>query len=148
MDEIKQGNIQQGIWGQALVEADGDEAKTEAIYIRLRADSLRDEIQLMAIAEKEYAESSAAKTAPKNVTKPKPANRLEKPKQTTNEYAGYKYELNMTTGVARVLYDPHKNELDENIEGERFPNSYELRMLIDKRKELASLKDDSPHPFS
>ena len=46
MDEISDGKRNNGIWGQALVETEGDEKKAEAIYIKLRVQSLKDEIKL------------------------------------------------------------------------------------------------------
>ena len=53
MDELADGNKQRGIWGQAMVECEGNETKAEAAYIKLRVQSLKDEITLGNIIEDE-----------------------------------------------------------------------------------------------
>ena len=53
MDEIAEGEKQKGIWGQAMVECEGDTTKAEAAYIRLRVQALKDIITLGNIIENE-----------------------------------------------------------------------------------------------
>ena len=43
MREMQQGIRRDGLWAQALVEADGDPQKAQAAYIRLRLVTLRQE---------------------------------------------------------------------------------------------------------
>ena len=43
MHEMQQGIRRDGLWAQALVEADGDPQKAQAAYIRLRLLTLRQE---------------------------------------------------------------------------------------------------------
>ena len=47
MDEIASDKRHKGIWGQAIVKANGDEKKAEAEYIRLRVESLKDELEVI-----------------------------------------------------------------------------------------------------
>ena len=42
MEEINNDDLVPGIWGQAIVEADGDDKKALAKYIKLRVQSLKD----------------------------------------------------------------------------------------------------------
>ena len=44
--EIDSGQCRDGIWAQAMVEADMDQRKAGAKYIKLRVQSLKDEITL------------------------------------------------------------------------------------------------------
>ena len=46
INEIKSGKRREGIWGQALEKANGDLKKTEANYIKLRVQSLKDELEI------------------------------------------------------------------------------------------------------
>jgi hypothetical protein len=55
VDEIKRDEKREGLWAKALVEAEGDKEKTQALYIKLRVQSLKDEL--------EYAEYAAAEEA-------------------------------------------------------------------------------------
>ena len=45
MEEIANNECQKGIWGQAIVKSNGDEKKAEAEYIKLRVESLKDELE-------------------------------------------------------------------------------------------------------
>jgi len=53
MDEINSNNRQQGTWGKAIAEKNGDLKKAEANYITLRVEELKDEIELNNIIEDE-----------------------------------------------------------------------------------------------
>lgn len=46
MIEIERGERDYGVWGQAIVESDGNEQKAKAIYIQLRVSALRDDMIL------------------------------------------------------------------------------------------------------
>ena len=46
MDEIANNGRKKGIWGQAIVKSNGDEKKAEAEYIKLRVESLKDELEI------------------------------------------------------------------------------------------------------
>ena len=55
MDEIASDKRHKGIWGQAIVKANGDKNKAEAEYIRLRVESLKDELEVIKQNEHEEA---------------------------------------------------------------------------------------------
>jgi hypothetical protein len=55
MDEIANNNRQKGLWGQAIVKSNGDEKKAEAEYIKLRVESLKDELEIQKQNEDEQA---------------------------------------------------------------------------------------------
>ena len=42
MDELESGNRDNGLWGKALAESDGDEKKATAEYMKLRVVALTD----------------------------------------------------------------------------------------------------------
>ena len=71
MDEIANNIRNQGVWGQALVKANGDEKKAEAEYIKLRVDNLKDEILLDVIIEDEKLRAIQKMTLKKEAKKPK-----------------------------------------------------------------------------
>lgn len=53
LDEIEQGEIRRGIWGKALANSEGDEAKARSIYVSYRVEAMKDESQIIdAIADK------------------------------------------------------------------------------------------------
>ena len=58
--EVEAGNIREGLWAQALVKSDGDSTKAKIEYMKLRVQSLKDELILHAAEERELAKESAA----------------------------------------------------------------------------------------
>lgn len=48
MAELKDGARRDGIWAKALVDAEGNEAKAESLYIKYRVQALKDEMTLSA----------------------------------------------------------------------------------------------------
>ena len=46
MEEIKSKKRHDGIWGQALAETEGNEKKANALYIKLRVQSVKDELEV------------------------------------------------------------------------------------------------------
>ena len=46
MREIEQGIRRDGLWGKALAESDGDEKKARGQYLKLRVQSLKDELEI------------------------------------------------------------------------------------------------------
>ena len=61
-EEIDSGKIKKGVWTKALSEAEGDENKTKAIYIKLRFEKLSNEkieknIEFTGVWEKLYDET-------------------------------------------------------------------------------------------
>ena len=53
MEEIADNKRNKGLWGQAIVKSNGDEKKAEAEYIKLRVESLKDEIEIQKQEETE-----------------------------------------------------------------------------------------------
>ena len=58
--EVEAGNIREGLRAQALVKSDGDSTKAKIEYMKLRVQSLKDELILHAAEERELAKESAA----------------------------------------------------------------------------------------
>ena len=85
INEIKSGKRREGIWGQALEKANGDLKKTEANYIKLRVQSLKDEFEIQRNKERDrqLKKDEIAKLTKeikkKNQNKPfkKPSNGLQ-----------------------------------------------------------------------
>ena len=42
--ELRSGQIREGIWAQALAQADGNESRAQAIYMKLRVAAMKDEV--------------------------------------------------------------------------------------------------------
>ena len=58
--EVEAGDIREGLWAQALVKSDGDSTKAKIEYMKLRVQSLKDELILREAAEeKRVAEERA-----------------------------------------------------------------------------------------
>ena len=55
-EEIAANNIRPGLWAKAIAEADGDDAKAKARYIKLRVETMKAEADL-----KDYASENANK---------------------------------------------------------------------------------------
>ena len=49
--EVEAGDIREGLWAQALVKSDGDSTKAKIEYMKLRVQSLKDELILREAAE-------------------------------------------------------------------------------------------------
>jgi len=74
INEIKSGKRREGIWGQALEKANGDLKKTEANYIKLRVQSLKDEFE---IQKQENADRQIIEEEFQNLAKEKEIKRIE-----------------------------------------------------------------------
>jgi len=48
LSEIENGQRRDGLWAKALAHSDGSNEKAKSLYIKYRADSIRDEIALAA----------------------------------------------------------------------------------------------------
>jgi len=53
MEEVSQGTIRQGLWGQALAESEGDEEQARAKYLVVRVQSMIDEAKVRQFSEDE-----------------------------------------------------------------------------------------------
>lgn len=62
-EEIQRGEIRTGLWAKALAEADYDEAKAKARYLKLRVSSLKDEIASENMRERHNARSIQSQEA-------------------------------------------------------------------------------------
>jgi len=63
LSEVENGTRRSGIWAKALADAEGDDPKARALYLKYRAQAMLDEAWLAAEAEKLAAE--AEKNRPK-----------------------------------------------------------------------------------
>ena len=65
IQDLAEGKKDLGIWGKAFVDADGDEKKTEAVYIKLMVrhfkDTAKSEAELEAIWNENYQREQAEK---------------------------------------------------------------------------------------
>ena len=52
-EEIAANNIRPGLWAKAIAEADGDDAKAKARYIKLRVETMKAELDLGQFAREE-----------------------------------------------------------------------------------------------
>lgn len=61
-EEISRGKIRTGIWLKALSEAEGNESRAQAIYLKLRVDAMRQEFADALHAKSGQDDSGAAST--------------------------------------------------------------------------------------
>ena len=61
--EIAADKFRPGLWAKAIAEADGDDAKARARYIKLRVETLKAEAELNSFAEEEAARTAEATRA-------------------------------------------------------------------------------------
>lgn len=62
--EIESGQRRDGLWAKAMSESDMDQGKAGARYIKLRVQSLRDEITVLMAEAKGKSESAVAQLPP------------------------------------------------------------------------------------
>lgn len=62
-EEIAANSIRPGLWAKAIAEADGDDAKAKARYIKLRVETMKAEAELNSFAEEEAARTAEATRA-------------------------------------------------------------------------------------
>ena len=60
-EEIAANNIRPGLWAKAIAEADGDDAKAKARYIKLRVETMKAEADIQDYAS-EHANKAEAET--------------------------------------------------------------------------------------
>ena len=84
--DLAEGKKDLGIWGKAFVDADGDEKKTEAVYIKLMVrhfkDTAKSEAELEAIWNENYNREQIEKARQAKIRE---EERLEKEKQLQEE---------------------------------------------------------------
>jgi len=56
--EMQDGVIRDGLWAQALVEAEHDKNKAKSIYIRLRAESMQADTKMLLVRQIQQAMKS------------------------------------------------------------------------------------------
>ena len=56
VEEMKRNEKREGLWAKAIVEANGDRESAQAVYIKLRVQALKDEIEVAQYAEGEVKE--------------------------------------------------------------------------------------------
>jgi hypothetical protein len=56
--EMQDGVIRDGLWAQALVEANHDKNKAKSIYIRLRAESMQADTKMLLVRQIQQAMKS------------------------------------------------------------------------------------------
>ena len=59
--EIQDGVIRDGLWAKAVAEAGSDQAKTKALYIRLRAASMQEETKNLLVKQIQQGMKDALK---------------------------------------------------------------------------------------
>ena len=57
-EEIGANNIRPGLWAKAIAEADGDDAKAKARYIKLRVETMKAEADLSTFVKEETAKAT------------------------------------------------------------------------------------------
>ena len=125
MDEISDGKRNNGIWGQALVETEGDEKKAEAIYIKLRVQSLKDEIRLDTIVNNERLRELQSAFLEEEKTETI---------QTVEEYRGYQYvDQDGQLIITGLPYLPEHNDPCNICRGKEFSTFEELKSFVDDR---------------
>ena len=117
MEEIAKNERQKGIWGQAIVKSNGDEKKAEAEYIKLRVESLKDELEIQEQEEIEKATIQAELDKKAKEEKEKKAKEKAKTKQQiklekdNKEFDGFmfKYLIVLFIVVMIILFFNHWN---------------------------------------
>ncbi|MFI8744202.1 hypothetical protein ACIGKL_03465 [Pseudomonas sp. NPDC077186] len=71
LSEIENGQRRNGLWAKALAHSDGSNEKAKSLYIKYRADSIRDEIALAAKyketeKDKYHAQENKSTVTPEN----------------------------------------------------------------------------------
>ena len=101
LEEVEAGEIRKGLYAKAVAKADGDKEKADGIYLKLRVQSIMDDVESEQIdrrdGERAYKELQELRNA--EVIESKPDLKAE-----CRELLGYKgYELHKSTlGVYQV----------------------------------------------
>jgi len=109
-----------GVWGKSFVDADGDDKKTEAIYIKLMVqhykDTAKSEAELEAIWNENYQREQAEKAKKKRIENEKKTEKkriaeeehLEKLEEDKHKYQefnlNYFFGALVLSGIAYFLY--------------------------------------------
>jgi hypothetical protein len=70
LNEYSEGNRKTGLWAMSVVQSDGDENKARSVYLKLRVQSLKDEI-LISVTVDEWLKSLDVKGCPESRYDPK-----------------------------------------------------------------------------
>ena len=126
VEELEQGYKRDGLWGKAMEESDGSLDKAESIYIKLRVQSIKDEMEII-------ADEISMKTQRKKFEEEerKKAEKRSKFREFKNilEKKGYKL-----SGLRRHRRDD-RFFVDEPLGGRHHINSWEeLEEYVKNRK--------------
>jgi predicted xylose isomerase-like sugar epimerase len=83
-EEIAANNIRPGLWAKAIAEADGEDAKAKARYIKLRVETMKAEAELNSFAKEEAAKTAEA-TRAAEASKAKAAAEAERMKKSQEQ---------------------------------------------------------------
>jgi len=122
LEELENDQTKPGLYAQALVEAEGDEKKVSAFYIKLRVQSLKDEFTIEQLIAEEY------RKAEKNIAQQKLRDEGIK-----REYRGYKFEYSW--GAFFITSQPAEDRSEPTARGQWFPDLISLEQHVDKRVE-------------
>ena len=89
MEEIKSKKRHDGIWGQALAETEGNENKAKALYIKLRVESIKDEMELFKKELEKKTHEAQIKTQRKKIYEGGKKNIKKQDKGVDSEGANY-----------------------------------------------------------
>lgn len=100
--EIASGVKKEGLWAKALAEAEGNDTKAKAIYMRFRVQSMKDEIGLFESFKKEV--ESAARREEKQRAKHPQSEPYIGPSSSNTADTEMKWECSKCNGPLGVNY--------------------------------------------
>jgi|GEM_PF-3400016 len=126
-NEIREGQIRDGLWMKALAESNGDSSKTQALYLKYRIQSIKDEFELSRQVE---ARKVVVNPQPANQVKPSKKIMPEKPAQFETPF----YTANAPKDIGsliELLSDQAANESICQYANELIASGYDADGLID-----------------
>ena len=126
LEEVESGEIRKGLYAKALSKAEGDKEKADGIYLKLRVQSIMDDIETQQITNRENAKSYEALQEAKKIE----ATTIEAEKiKAAKEKKLSKYSIDGIKFKTKTDFETYTSQLE--IAAEK--SSSEDKEALDKR---------------
>lgn len=79
LEEFETGERRRGLWAKAIVQAEGDQVRTEAVYLKLLVAALKDELYIASRATEIAGNRISSQAAKADLTAPAKIAAIERP---------------------------------------------------------------------
>jgi len=139
LEEVESGEIRKGLYAKALSKAEGDKEKADGIYLKLRVQSIMDDIETQQITIRENAKSYEALQEAKKIEAT--TIKTNKSKAAKNNKLS-KYSIDGIQFRTKIDFDAYTKGLEKAASKSSSEDKYSLKKRIDSSIKAAEMEND------